>query len=292
MSAMLPAVPDAVPRSGRRSVARVRPLVVVGASIRREWGIARSYRLPFVMSFVQMLAGLASFFFLGRVVGPGVDHGHGAQLEDGYFAFVVLGTALLSIISVSLTSFARRLRVDQTTGTLEALLVSPSPAWLTVPASAGYSLVFATASAAVSVGLAVVVFGVRFSLHPTSGFVILALLAGAVVFFAAIGIAFTGFVMVFKRGESLTALVVSGLSLFGGVLYPLQVLPHALHTIAGWIPFTWALLALRDALISGAAPWGRVGQVWLAAVVSVPIAMGVFEGALRRARRGGTLGQY
>jgi len=76
------------------------------------------------------------------------------------------------------------------------------------------------------------------------------------------------------------------------VLYPLGVLPGPLRAVADWVPFTWALLALRNVLIDGGAPWGRVLQLWVAALVAVPLSLAVFEGALRRARRGGTLAQY
>jgi len=271
---------------------RVRPLAVVGASLRREWQVTRSYKLPFVMSGIQLVASVASFYFLSKVVGPGVDHSFGGQLRDGYFAFAVLGTSLLSIVSVMLTSFAGRLRSDQTTGTLEALLMTPSPAWLTVPAGAAYQLAFAAVSAGISIALAAGLFGLRFTVRPMGMVALVVLLLGAFVGFAALGVAFTGFVMVFKRGQGVIALVVTGLSLLGGVLYPLGVLPGPLRAVADWVPFTWALLALRNVLIDGGAPWGRVVQLWIAALVAVPISLAVFERALRRARRGGTLAQY
>jgi len=275
-----------------RPLRRVRPLVVVGASLAREWQVTRSYKLPFVMSAVQLVASVASFYFLSKIVGPGVEHRYGGQLAGGYFAFAVIGTSLLSIVSVMLTSFAARLRSDQTTGTLEALLMTPSPAWLTVPAGAAYQLMFATLSAGLSIALAAGVFGLRFSIRPAGLAALVVLLAGTFVGFAALGVAFTGFVMVFKRGQGVIAMVVTGLSLFGGVLYPLGVLPGPLRAVAGWVPFTWALLALRDVLIDGRAPWGRVAQLWAAALVAVPLSLYVFDRALRRARRGGTLAQY
>jgi len=265
---------------------------VVGASLEREWQVTRSYKLPFVMSAVQLVASVATFYFLSKIIGPGVEHRYGGQLAGGYFAFAVLGTSLLSIVSVMLTSFAARLRSDQTTGTLEALLMTPSPAWLTVPAGAAYQLMFAALSAGLSIALAAGLFGLRFSIRPVGLAALVVLLAGTFVGFAALGVAFTGFVMVFKRGQGVITMVVTGLSLFGGVLYPLGVLPGPLRAVAGWVPFTWALLALRDILIDGRAPWGRVAQLWAAALVAVPLSLYVFDRALRRARRGGTLAQY
>jgi len=122
--------------------------------------------------------------------------------------------------------------------------------------------------------------------------VLVVLLPGTFVGFTALGVVFTGFVMVFKRGQGVITMVVTGLSLFGGALparrpLPSRRPPGPLRAVAAWVPFTWALLALSDVLIDGEAPWGRVAQTWAAALVALPVSLYVFDRALRHARRGG-----
>ena len=285
-----PALEDG-PRQGP-ALPPIRPMAVVMASVRRDWGSARSYRFPLVLTGIQLIAGVASYFFLGRLVGHGATSSIKSQLHEGYFAFVVIGSALLSIVATTLSSFARRLRTDQTTGTLEALLISPSPAWLVIPASASYELVFSATTSVAMVGLAAAIFGLRFDVALASGIAALLGFLGALLLFCAIGIAFSGFILVFKRGDSGISLVTTAFSLFCGVLYPIQLLPTPLRLISEVLPFTWVLEVLRSGLLDRSADWVRLGELWLAAAALVPLALWIFNAALRHARRGGTLSQY
>ncbi len=270
----------------------VRPFTVMRASLRRDWRTARSYRFPFVLTAVQLFASLASYFFLGRLVGHGVQPGVAAQLHEGYFSFAIVGTTMLSVVGTTLTTFARRLRTDQTTGTLEALLVSPSPAWLVVPASASYELVVSGIVSFLTVGIGAAFFGLRFDATTAStGVAVLAVL-GSLVLFCSLGIGLSGFVLVFKRGESAISLVTAGFAFLGGVLYPIQLLPSGLRVLAEALPFTWALEVLRAALRDRSAEWLRLGALWAVAVVLIPVAVWIFHVALHRARQTGTLAQY
>src|ERR1039458_10126902 len=51
---------------------RIRPLSLLGAFLRRDWGIAWSYRTPFFFSLIETLATLVFIYFLGRLVGHSV----------------------------------------------------------------------------------------------------------------------------------------------------------------------------------------------------------------------------
>lgn len=280
------------PRAARAPLPPIRPIAVATASLRRDWKSARSYRFPLVLTGIQLFASLASYFFLGRLVGHGVVSSVGAQLHQGYFAFAIFGTTLLSIVGTTLTTFARRLRTDQTTGTLEALLISPSPAWLVLPASASYELVFSGITSLITVGLASAFFGLRLDATSASAAAGMLGILGSLVLFCALGIAFSGFILVFKRGDAAISLVTSAFSLLGGVLYPIQLLPTALRVIAEGLPFTWALEILRGALLDRSAEWLRLGELWIAGMVLAPFSLWVFHAALRHARHKGTLAQY
>ncbi|MHB1599771.1 MAG: ABC transporter permease, partial [Acidimicrobiales bacterium] len=274
------------------SLPPIRPFTVAMASVRRDWGTARSYRFPLVLTGVQLFVSLASYFFLGRLVGHGVVRSVGSQLHQGFFAFAIVGSTMLSIVATTMLTFARRLRTDQTTGTLEAMLISPSPAWLVLPASASYELVFSSVTSFGTVAIAAAFFGLRFDASTTSAIVAVLAILGSLVLFCAMGIAFSGFVLVFKRGEGVMSLVTAAFSLLGGVLYPIQLLPAALRLVAEVLPFTWVLEVLRAALLDRTSEWLRLGEVWIAGAVLVPLAIWVFHVSLRRARHKGTLAQY
>jgi ABC-2 type transport system permease protein len=260
---------------------------VVAAAVRRDWAMARSYRLPFVLGLLQSLATVSLLHFLSRIVGR-----HVGSTSSGYFGFAVVGTALLTMFGATLGSFAQRLRADQTTGTLEVLLTMPPRARLTLMAGASYQLLFAAAVAAVNLVLAMAVFGLRLHMTAADAGVAVAGLAGALVIFAAGGAVLAAFVVVFKRGETLVALVSSGLMVLGGVYYPLQVLPRAVRVAAEAVPFTWVLGVLRPALLGGPVPWWQLAALLATALVAMPLSLAVLDRAVDRARRAGTIGQY
>lgn len=270
-------------------VAPVRPSTrrVVAASVRRDWAVARSYRLPFALGLFQSLAAVSLLHFLSRVVGRQVG-----STASGYFGFAVVGTALLTMFGAMLGSFAQRLRADQTTGTLEVLLTMPPRPRLTVMGGASYQLLFAAGTAVVDVVLAVAVFGLRLHVTVEGAAVAGVGLLGAVTVFCAGGAVLAAFVVVFKRGETLVALVSTGLMVLGGVYYPLAVLPGAVRAAAEAVPFTWVLGVLRPALLGGPVPWWQLLALLATAAVALPLSLAVLDRAVDRARRSGTVGQY
>ena len=269
----------------------VRPWPLVAAFLRRDWSIAWSYRLPFFLSLVQSLVTLWFVFFLGRLVGHRVTAvASGPRVS--YFAFAVLGTTLLSLLNVSLTAVAHQLRNDQTTGTLEILFTMPPPPWITVLAGVSYKIVYAAVTAVVTVGIAVGAFGMRFDTSLVGCLAALVVLAATVGLFCSAGLVFAAFVVVFKRGEVMTGLTATALSLLGGVYYPVALLPGPLKDFARILPFTWALDVLRASLLTDQVPVLQFVLLCVFTVVALPIAIAIFGKALDQARRRATLAQY
>lgn len=267
------------------------PLATLGAFLRRDWTIALSYRLPFALEVFALFFQLALFFYLGRLVDDSTVAAH-PGLEKGYFAFVAVGLALLGILQSALTSFAQKLREEQTTGTFEVLMATPVPTPVLIVGSAAYDLLRATASSLALIVLAIAVFGLRPDPELVSLPVIVAALAGSLVFFAAVGVAVAAFTVVFKQGTVLITMVLTGVTLLGGVYFPIEVLPAPIELIAEALPFTWGVDVLRAALLTGEVELGRLALLVGFAAVALPVALAVFAAALARARRAGTLAQY
>ena len=263
---------------------------VLGAFLRRDLAISLSYRVGFALTVVSGLFSLALFFYLGRLV----DRSGGAdqELQRGYFAFVVVGVALLGVGQTGLTSLGQKFRQEQTTGTFEALMSTPTPPSLVILSSAAYDMVRAALEGLVFVLLGVAVFGLRLSDDPLSILVALVTATVSMVFFVALGVAVAAFTVVFKQVTALLGMVGSGFALLGGVFFPVRLLPEPLRLVSDILPFTWALKALRDALVLGKANIEALVLLVSAAAVSFPVALGLFALAMRRARKTATLGQY
>ena len=274
------------------TVAAVRPgwLPVVLACLRRDFAIARSYRLPFVMQAVATAVTLVLFFYVGELVDTSVD-GELALVGGSYFGFVVVGIALLRIVQTAMTTFTASIRLEQTTGTLEALLSTAATPSQVILGSATYSLLEATVTSSAMV-LAAVPAGLDIRTTIPGAAAAVAALGGLLVLFAALGIAIAAFTVVFKQPGSLTTLIVTGLSILGGVYFPVDLLPGPVRAVASALPFTWGVDVVRDALLGGEVQAAHLVGLVVSAVLTLPAALLLFRRAVGAAARRGSLGAY
>ena len=265
-------------------------LSILGAFLRRDLTISASYRVGAVLGLASNLFSLALFFYLGRLLdrSPATDE----QLSRGYFAFVVLGIALLGIAQTGLRSLGQKVRQEQTTGTFEALMSTPTSPSLLILCSASYDMLRAGFEAIGFVLLAVVFFGLRLESDVASILVALFAALLSMLLFVSYGVAVSAFTVVFKQTTALVGMITSGLALLGGVFFPVRLLPEPLRVVSDLLPFTWALKALRDALVSGNTNVEALVILVSAALVSFPLSLGLFGLAMRRARKTATLAQY
>jgi ABC-2 type transport system permease protein len=120
----------------------------------------------------------------------------------------------------------------------------------------------------------------------------LLILVASLAVFAAFGIFYAAFVVVFKRGDMIMSLFTAIMGLGGGVFFPTSVLPSGLRPLAQAFPLTQASNLLRDTLLFHRLPLGQVGELCATAVILLPPSLWLFGRAVRRARKVGTLGQY
>lgn len=260
------------------------------AFVRRDFAIAKSYRFQFLLGSVGIFFRLAMFYFLGRFIDDAAPNVIGG--DHGYFAFVVFGLALLNWLSTALLSFATTLRTEQMTGSLEALLATPPSAAMVLISTSAYSFIQATITAALYIAVAVIVFGLRFTPNPMAIVTALYALVASLLLFSAVGVVLAAVTLVFKRANTLIGLATSGLSVLGGVYFPISVLPDPIRVIANLLPFTWALDVLRSSLLQGDVDWRRMGLLAVSNVILIPAALWTLDKAVTQARRAGSLTQY
>ena len=261
------------------------------AFLRRDWAIARSYRLSFGLGVVDSLVSLVLFFYLGQLIDQ-TELSSESQLSAGYFAYAIVGFALIDILRTGVTTFAAQLRDDQVTGTLEALLVTPSPQSLVVLASASFDILKAILGSVVMIVLAVLFFGLDLSLDGPSAVALLVAIPASFALFTALGIAVAGLTVMVKQTVTLVQFLMTGLSVLAGVYFPISVLPQPLETIAELLPFTWALDVFRDALLGGDVSTTKVVLLVGCGGLALPLSIALFGSAVDYAKRQGSLAQY
>jgi len=249
-----------------------------------------SYPLNFFWRGGSIFFNLVTFFFLGHLV-SGATAGHLAAYGGGdYFSFVLVGLALSTFQSVALTSISYAILYGMYTGTLEAMLVTPTSLSTIVFSSVLYQFVSSLLAVLVYLVFGIALFG--FSLGKANLLSAVVILALSLVAHLPIGIFSASFLLIFKRGDPITSLLGHLSALLGGVYFPLTVLPGWLVTASFFIPFTHALEGLRQAVLNGRSLpelTTQVAVLSIFAAVLLPISLAVFSWSIHQAKRLGTL---
>ncbi len=264
----------------------------LSAFLVRDFYSETSYRVSFLLGLGGILFRVLIFYFLAQLINPSAAPLLGAYGGD-YFAFVLIGIALGGYFSTGLTGFAAALRQAQTTGTLEAMMMTPTAVPLLIVGSSLWSYTYTTFRVLVYLLIGVLLLDLNLAQANVLG-ALLSLLLG-IIAFASIGIMAASVIMVIKRGDPITALLSNLANLVGGVYYPIEILPAWLQWLAQLLPITYALRAMRLALLSGAG-WGELAPDLLAlllfCLLLFPLSLLLFHYAVEQARADGSLTHY
>lgn len=264
------------------------PLAAALTFAGRDFRVARSYRVAFVVTILSTLTALVTFRLIAAMIGDAP----GLRAQGGLFGFWVIGMAMAQVLEGAISAPAGAVRGEQVQGTLEVLATTPlSPAslaagWISFP------LVQALLTGAIMIAFAGPM-GLRFT-HPSWFAASLAFALSAPAF-AGIGIMGAALVLMIQQAAGLTKWVTAGMTLVSGVFYGIGVLPGWVRPLAEVSPLTHSLRALRAALLQGrgiGAIRGDLLALILTAAVLLPLAVGTLSVGLRRARRRGSLATY
>ena len=248
-----------------------------------------SYRFAFVLQLGGMFFAVAVFFYGSRMIDPKTA---GLEGTDP-FPWLLVGIAFQTYFSTALYSFAEKVRSEQVLGTLEAMLVSPTPTSVVIFSSTAWDFTWGALRLFVYLFCAVFVFGVKLNVQSPLA---LALGMGLTLLSSAgIGMLSASFILYFKRGDPINFLLSMGTMFFGNVIFPSKLLPHPIQWVSDWLPMSWSLQVVRGALLSGASfgdVAGPIGRLAILTAVLVPAGLLGARVAIRKAKREGSLIQY
>ncbi len=267
----------------------IRQLAKPLAFVIRDFQSEVSYRLAFLLQVFGILLTLLAFFYMTKMIDPGT-----AGL-DGIppFEWMLIGLAFQFYFSTALFAFSAKIRQEQMMGTLEAMLVSPTPTSVVVFSSAAWDFTYGGIRIGLYLLFATLVFGVH--LH-TAG--LSALVLGVVLMLLSsigLGILSASFIIYFKKGDPINYLL-SGMTTFlGTVFFPVEQLPAWIRPLSEYLPITWSLRIVRGTLLQGKTFDDLKRElVALAVITTILLPLGLFcsRFAIRRAKREGSLIQY
>jgi ABC-2 type transport system permease protein len=265
---------------------------VLVAFVRRELVAAASYRAAFFTRVLGFGLLVVSLVFFSRFVGAAANPYMNA-FGGNYLGFIAIGFLATEFQQVGISGLARRIRLAQVMGTLEAEVATPAPPWMVLGAAPVYEFGTAALRSTLYLWGATIFVGLELPrANPVTIAVVVPLVLAA---FIGLGLLTAGTTMLMRRLNPVS-IVMGSLSFFvSGVVYPVSVLPAWLQGVGQLLPLTHALHALRGAFLVGAAPGAltrHLVALAIFAVVLIPIGAATFAYALRRARVDGSLTHY
>jgi ABC-2 type transport system permease protein len=260
------------------------------AFVRRDRAIDLSYRAGLVLRLASALVTVGVFFFISHAFGSAA--GTALPLGHDYFAFVLVGVALQEFLGQSVGGLGAQIRENQTTGTLELMLMSPTRLPVLLISSTLWLQVSALLSALTYL-VAGTLLGADFSRADVPATVLALVLA--IVGFTGLGLLAGGVVIMVKRGNPLGWAIRGASIVLGGVFYPTSVLPDGLRVLGSLLPITQALDLLRGSILQGRGIAEAGGGFLVLAIVSgvwLLAGLACCSFAIRLGRVDGSLSQY
>jgi ABC-2 type transport system permease protein len=266
-----------------------RDLMKILAFLKRDFLSEVSYRISFIFQIVGIFFSLLAFFFVTKMIDPTTEGLNGIPP----FEWLLVGLAFQYYFSTALYSFSAKIRNEQLLGTLEAMLVSPTPTSMVIFSSAAWDFTYGAIRVLVYLLFATLVFGVQ--LHTNS---LGALLLGVLLTFlssAGLGILSASFILYFKRGDPINFFLSGLTTFFGSVFFPVEQLPVSIRWVSDCLPITWSLRIVRGSLLQG-LPSSELHEAlaYLLVLTAILLPLGILFSrvAIRKAKREGSLVQY
>ncbi len=262
------------------------------AFVRRDFLIELSYRLQFVLSGLGIFLSVLIFYYISKLF-ENAEIPYLAEYGGKYFPFVFLGITISGYLALALGSFSANIRKEQLAGTLEAMLVTPTKLSTIIISISLWNFIFNSISIFIYLLFGACIFGLDLTGANYLGAAIILILT--IFSFSSIGIISAAFIIVFKRGDPI-AWVMSLISgLFGGVYFPIDVMPESLQLVSYFIPITYSLRALRHALLKGYSFRMLIPDIavlLIFCIVLFPLSILVFKYSARKAKSAGSLAHY
>jgi len=235
---------------------------------------------------------LATFYFISDIFEKASENIF-YEYGGSYFPFVLVGMAVIVYMFSLLKGVGLQIREGQMYGTLESIFSTPTKPYIIAIAMGLWNFIVSSIKLTVFFLAAVIFFKLRL---PESNFLAAAIIWGlSILGFTGIGILSAAFIIVFKRGDPISWAVTSFSGLFSGAYFPIRYLPEEIGWIGYLLPITYSVRGLRGALLQGRSLVELRHDILvlsLFCIILLPLAFLIFDLAIRKAKRDGSLSYY
>jgi ABC-2 type transport system permease protein len=208
-----------------------------------------AYKMKFATDLFYVIFAVVLYHFISIMI-SGKTNSYLAKYHCDYFSFVMVGIATANVLQAGLQNFSENIRKFMAEGSLEAMFTSPTPHYKLILYSSSWPFAYAILKTALQFLVAWLAFG--FTLKRINVWSTLLSTSLSLVLFIAIGVISASALIVLKRGDPVNWLVIQLSHIFGGILFPVQLLPGWAQVIAWLFPVRCALESMRSAMLAGA----------------------------------------
>jgi len=284
----------AIPLPARRFAATLQKAAAI---YKRDRRIATSYDMAFLIQWLQIVVQVFAFFYMSKLI----PAGRSSHFPGFPYWLISLGFSRFQL--TALQAFQTAIRGDQMLGTLECVLVTPTSLATVVmsPGLWGFTLTALQVMLYIVLGMFLGVDFTHVNFLTLFVFVVL-----TIACMSPLGVMAASTIMTFKQNAPTQFVAGSAAQLLGGMLFPVTLLPPALQVLSWCLPITHSLSGIRAAIgvlpghqgmgpgASLTDPAVATDAIWLlvATAILMPLSLFIFNRAVNRARRDGTLGHY
>ncbi len=262
------------------------------AFLKRDFLINSSYKLSFLFDFGVIVFSVLTFFFIAKLFGKNASK-YLTNYGGDYFPFVLIGIAFYGYLSTAMSSFTAAIGQEQSLGTLEAIILSPTKISTVLISGSIWNFLFTSFRIFLYILIGVLFFNFPVDKINIPAVIIILLLT--IISFSSLGIISASFILVLKRGNPINWLF-SGISRFlGGVYFPITILPLWVQKISHLLPITYSLHGMRMAMLMGHSIKDIRQDIFaliLFSIIFLPFSIFCFKFAIRKAKKAGSLIYY
>lgn len=262
-------------------------LVGLAGIVERNVYLVRRYAWWDLAFFVWTVANTLTIVFIARGLAAS-----GVELDvDRAATSLLVGAVIWAYLGIVFEIITETVAWERWEGTIEYTFMAPLSRSVHLFGMGAFALLYGLARAVALFALCALFFDL--SMPDADHGAALAVLAVASVSFVGLGIMTAVLPLISPEKGAQLGFVAQGLLLVvSGVYYPIDVLPTWMQWIAAVSPATYALRAVRDAVLDGAG-LATMGDEIVALVVigavSIPLGLAVFAAGERYAKQHGKL---
>jgi ABC-2 type transport system permease protein len=261
------------------------------AFLRRDFLTALSYRLSFTSDLVSVFVAVFMFYLIGRMVDPRVLPSFGG-IRPTYMEYAATGIVLGAFVQIGVGRVTMAIEREQTKGTLESLVITPTTTPTILVGSVVYDLVYVPIRTAVMLLVIAITFGLNYrgsGLLPAALFLLL-----FIPFVWGIGMISAALNLTLRKGAGAFSGFITLVTVGSGAYVPVSVLPGPAASLAPYNPVGVASKGMRESLLAGgwSAVDGKLLALPLLAAIALLAGLLALRLAMRRERRLGTMGLY